>query len=342
MLSSNQNTIAGITPYDWHSTPIGAAFDLTVVAGGSNNPASVRINGSGATYQYGAWRLSVTPAKGTNTYTVVAAWAGGSADTQVVHYVRNDTQPPEIGEEALLFPYTWARLEAGKATTLRWIMYRLKDEADANSVTLTRVGVISLATTQEVAVVAANIANSGSRAWTPPKALASVSNMYVLQFTVRDTSNNSTNRTFFSSPFFVYDAAPIIGADALVMPGSNTAFVCEQPNAITWNQAKITDAADGTALLITRIAALSAATTGEVAACALDVSNATQTVAWTPAAGLTNAMAAYVLQFVVRDSAGNSTSRVFWSNPFYVVPEPAALVMLLALAGMAAARRAGQ
>lgn len=339
MLSSNLNTIAGITPHDWHVTPLGSAFDLTVVAGGSNAPSSVRINGAGTTYQYGAWRLSVTPTKGTNTYTVVATWAGGSADTQVVHYVRNDTQPPEIGEEALLFPSTWARLEAGKATTLRWISYRLKDEADGNSVILTKVSVMDVVTTQEVATVGSNLANNGARAWTPPKALASVSNMYVLKFVVRDTSNNSTNRTFLSSPFFVIDTAPVIGADALVMPGSNTAFICGQPNAITWNQAKITDTADGTTLLITRIAALSAVTTGEIAECALDVSNAAQTVAWVPAANLTNAMAAYVLQFVVRDSAGNSTSRVFWSNPFFVVPEPVGLTVLLLLAAAAAHRR---
>ncbi|GEM_PF-1255405 len=339
MLSSNQNTLAGITPYDGYVTPFGSAFNLTVVAGGSNSPSSVRINNSSASYQYGAWRVSVTPAKGTNTYTVVATWAGGSTDTQIVHYVRTDTQAPEIGEEAVVFPYPWARLEAGKATTLRWIAYRVKDEADGNSVTLTTLSVISLATTQEVAVVGTNLANNGARAWTPPKALATTSNMYVLKFSVRDSSNNSTNRTFLSSPFFVIDTAPVIGVDALVMPGSNTAFICEQPNAITWNQAKITDAADGTALLITRIAALSAVTTGEVAECAHNISNAEQTVAWTPAAGLTNVLSAYVLQFFVSDSAGNSTSRVFWSNPFFVVPEPGSMAVLLLVAAAFATRR---
>jgi len=320
--------IAGITPTNGYRTPLGSSFDVAVVMSGTTTPTTVRVNGSAASYYYGAWRLSVTPAKGTNVYTVTASGPGGLADTQAVTCVRQDTTPPQIGCEAQLNPYPGARLFNGQAVSARWIAYRINDEADGVNCTITRMSVLAFGTTNELAVIGANFSNSGTRSWTIPPGLVSTTTLCALRIDARDTSMNETNRIFTAFPFTIEPDTlpPYVADDALTFPTNGARLLFDMARNVTWSAAKITDLVNGTSCVITWISAHDAMTTQEVAQIASNVNNTAGMAAWTPPANLINNVNGLVIRFVVRDAASNTTEHIFWPYPFLVVvPEPTLL-----------------
>lgn len=324
--------IAGVTPPDGYSTPLGSAYDIAVVTSGTNAPQSVRVNGAAANYYHGAWRRSVTPAKGTNTLTIVAAWQNGAVDTQIVQHIRVDAAPPEIGREALLFPSPGARLIAGRSVNVRWIKQRITDDADGENCIITRLAVYPVGSTDEVAVVGVNLPNNGARLWTVPAALTSSATWYVLRATVRDGSYNSTNRTFDLNRFMVAtNQPPWIAADALTYPTNGAVLLSAEPATITWLTSRITDDYSDVNCVITTMTVYNAATTQSVAIADTAVNNTLGARGWTPPVALESMTTRYVLGFAVRDTDGNGAERIFWGNVFGIVPEPA-LPALLAVA----------
>ncbi len=319
--------IAGITPTNGYFTPLGSSLDVAVVMSGTTTPTAVRVNGSAASYYYGAWRRAVTPAKGTNVLTVTANGPGGLADTQVVTYVRQDTTPPQIGCEAQLNPYPGARLFNGQAITLRWIAYRINDEADGTGCTITRMSVLAYGTTNELAVIGGNFSNSGTRSWTIPADLVATTTVCAISVTARDTSMNETNRVFTAFPFTIEPdtTPPFVADDALTFPTNGALLLSEVLRNVTWAPAKITDVVNGTSCVITWISAHDSGSTQEVAAIASDVNNSAGLAAWAPPANLESNSNGLVIRFVVRDAASNTTEHIFWPFPFLVVPEPALL-----------------
>ncbi|MCX7003108.1 MAG: hypothetical protein NTV22_07525 [bacterium] len=127
------------------------------------------------------------------------------------------------------------------------------------------------------------------------------------------------------------EAAPQIATNALLFPTADSQLTAFTQTNIVWDPARITDAEDGTNLLLTLISVLDAGTTDTVAVVATNISSLLGHAPWTaplPPEGQTS----YVVRFAVMDSTALTNSRVFWNNVFKVVPEPAVLLLTLALA----------
>jgi alpha-tubulin suppressor-like RCC1 family protein len=122
---------------------------------------------------------------------------------------------------------------------------------------------------------------------------------------------------------------PQIATNALLFPTAGSYFTAYAQTNIVWDPARITDAEDGTNLVLTLISLLDARTTNTFSIVTNNVSSVLGQVAWRVPLQ-PEGQTSYVIRLEVVDSSALTNSRVFWDNVFVVVPEPA--VMLLALA----------
>ena len=142
----------------------------------------------------------------------------------------------------------------------------------------------------------------------------------------------------------IRDAAPEpqIASNALVFPASGSQLRAGSTTNILWDPGQITDADDGTNLVIASISLLYAATTSQVAVLTNDVDNVAGSTPWQIGTNLMAPGVDYVLQFEVVDSSGLTNRHIFASQPFNIVPEAGTLGLFsLFCAGVArkAARR---
>jgi len=241
--------------------------------------------------------------------------------------------PPVIAPNALVLPTNGTALATGRAMTITWDTNLIYDAQDP-ALTLSMLSVVDVATLQTVSVVASNVAvASHTLQWTPPPALTSVAACAV-RLETRDSGGNTSARIFTNNAFRIFvDAPPWIGADALLTPSNGAAVLAGEAGRVTWQPARIGDAHDGTALRLQKIAVYDMAQQRERVVLATDVPNTNGSVAWTPAAEF-SALGACAVRIIARDSNGSTTSQLFTSNVFFVVPEPMLLPAgLLLLAG---------
>lgn len=130
------------------------------------------------------------------------------------------------------------------------------------------------------------------------------------------------------APSFTSPSGPRIAADALIFPTQNAAIIKNFSTNISWQVSKITDDLDGTNVLISKILVYQVDSTNEIAIVTNNIPNIVGKIPWISKLGFgTN----YVVKFEVVDSLSITNSRIFWDNPFTVVPEPAGLLWLAGL-----------
>jgi hypothetical protein len=126
------------------------------------------------------------------------------------------------------------------------------------------------------------------------------------------------------------DGGPIIGATALIYPTAGALLEGGAGTSIVWRTSAISDGMDGTTVTVSRISIHTGAATALVADVAYDVPNLQGSAAWFVPDTLQSATTTYVVRLEVADSSGNTNSRVFTQQPFYVVPEVTTPGVLLA------------
>lgn len=246
-----------------------------------------------------------------------------------------DTQPPDIAPTALVAPVAGAQLATGMPTLVRWRATHITDDYDGTNCIITSIDVLRSNDAAHVDHVGAFIlVPVQSLSWTPPESLYSETNRYVLQFTVRDLSGNTTSAVFWSQAFGVSApdlAPPIIGADALAFPTAFSELQSEISTVIVWRTASVTDAVDGVHCTMSRIAIVRSNDAAQVALVGTNLPNTSGMISWTPAAELQDIDALYAVMLEAQDAAGNIAARTFWEQPFTVVPEPAVLSAIVAI-----------
>ena len=131
----------------------------------------------------------------------------------------------------------------------------------------------------------------------------------------------------YGSTGMVLSAPPQIAADALLIPAAGSEFLESSFTSIVWRVSGITDDFDGTNVTITEITVLSADTTSKVATIVRDIQNILGQTDWYVPSSLPDAN--YYLRFEVVDSCSFTNSRIFFDNPFIIVPEPGLFISTL-------------
>ncbi|GEM_PF-686275 len=134
------------------------------------------------------------------------------------------------------------------------------------------------------------------------------------------------------------EGLPRIATNALIFPAAGSVLDAGYRTNIVWNPLLIDDAIDGANVLLSTISIHVAVTSNQAATVSNDVANLASACAWFVPPSLIAGPAAYVVRFEVVDSSALTNSRVFADNAFLIVPEPAALWLLLA-AGLVGRRR---
>ncbi len=131
----------------------------------------------------------------------------------------------------------------------------------------------------------------------------------------------------YGSTGMVLSAPPQIASDALLIPAAGSEFLESSFTSIVWRVSGITDDFDGTNVTITEITVLSADTTNKVATIGSNIQNVLGQTDWYVPASLPDAN--YYLRFEVVDSCSFTNSRIFFDNPFTIVPEPGLFISSL-------------
>ncbi len=131
------------------------------------------------------------------------------------------------------------------------------------------------------------------------------------------------------------EGIPKIAADTLVFPFSGSMLDAAQTTNIVWNPLGITDAIDGTNLMITLISVHRSNDLAEVAVPSTDTPNLIGWCPWPVPPALVGGQTSYVVRFEVVDSSSLTNSMVFYNHAFLVVPEPSGALMLLLVISLA-------
>ena len=131
----------------------------------------------------------------------------------------------------------------------------------------------------------------------------------------------------YGSTGMVLSAPPQIAADALLQPVAGSEFLESSHTNIIWRVSGIIDEFDGTNVTITEITVLSADTTNKVATIAHNIQNVLGQTDWYVPASLPDGN--YYLRFEVVNSCSLTNSRIFFDNPFTIVPEPGLFISML-------------
>lgn len=124
----------------------------------------------------------------------------------------------------------------------------------------------------------------------------------------------------------VTEAAPQIATNALVFPGQDSVLSVIAPTNITWLVEGITDDIDGTNLTITMISVHVSNTLVEVSRVTNDIANTAGSLSWIIPPNLVPVQSTLVIRFEVVDSTTLTNSRIFYDNPFTVIPEPGSVI----------------
>jgi|GEM_PF-2900593 len=128
------------------------------------------------------------------------------------------------------------------------------------------------------------------------------------------------------------EAAPQIATNALVFPSADAELLEGEITNIVWNANYIFDDIDGTNLTITRISVYETNNpTNELAFVTNDIQNIDGQTDWLVPTILTNGADTYVMRFEVMDSSSLTNSRIFFDNPFTVVPESSLFLVFFSL-----------
>jgi hypothetical protein len=130
------------------------------------------------------------------------------------------------------------------------------------------------------------------------------------------------------------EGIPKIATNTLVFPFSGSMLDVVQTTNIVWNPLGITDAIDGTNLMIALISVHRSNNLAEVSVPATDIPNGYGWCPWQPPQELIAGMTTYVVRFDVVDSSSLTNSRVFYDHAFIVVPEPVGVWVVLLVAAM--------
>ena len=131
----------------------------------------------------------------------------------------------------------------------------------------------------------------------------------------------------YGSTGMVLSAPPQIADDTLLQPIAGSEFLESSFTNIVWRVSGITDDFDGTNVTITEITVVSADTTNKVATIVNNIQNNLGQTDWNVPAYLPDVN--YYLRFEVVDSCSFTNSRIFFDNPFSIVPEPGLFISAL-------------
>ena len=169
---------------------------------------------------------------------------------------------------------------------------------------------------------------SASSSWTIPNTALDVG---INTITVSGTNiyGQSTNSVVSIRRKMLIESAPQIATNALIFPASNSVVLAPYPTNIVWDVSKITDDIDGTNLIITKISVFITDTTNEVAVITNDVSNLLGSIPWRVPEYLIAGDTNYLMRFEVVDSSSLTNSRIFFDNPFAIIPESFYLLFII-------------
>ena len=125
------------------------------------------------------------------------------------------------------------------------------------------------------------------------------------------------------------DLIPYIATNALIFPSENSKLYEGDLTNIIWNVELINDVMDNTNLTITRISVYIADTTNEIAIVTNDISNLLGEIPWYVPDYLNAGDTNYLMRFEVVDSSSLTNSRIFFDNPFAIIPEPFYLLFII-------------
>ena len=165
-------------------------------------------------------------------------------------------------------------------------------------------------------------------AWAVPGiALVIGSNMIVVS---AGNPYGSTNDTIVLYRRNAAESAPRIATNALIFPSAGSGLLAGPATNIAWDPLCIDDDLDGTNLTITLITVVRSNDLWVVSSVTGTVANLDGAVPWLVPDYLVGSPT-YYLRFEAVDSSALTSSLVFTSNPFTVVPEPAAAGVALGI-----------
>jgi hypothetical protein len=127
------------------------------------------------------------------------------------------------------------------------------------------------------------------------------------------------------------ESVPRIGTNVLIFPANGSVLDAALSTDIVWRVDGIMDDANDTNLMIAKISVLVRDDSSQVAVVALNFSNVLAQTPWLVPSDLIDGSTTYVVRFDVVDNTSLTGSMVFVDNPFTIVPEPVAGIVIAML-----------
>jgi hypothetical protein len=124
----------------------------------------------------------------------------------------------------------------------------------------------------------------------------------------------------------VFSTPPQFADDTLIQPLAGSEFLESSYTNIIWRVSDVTDDFDGTNVIFTEITVVDNSS-NEVAVIVHNISNILGQITWYVPASLPNDN--YYLRFEAVDSCSLTNSKIFFNNPFTIIPEPGIFIFSL-------------